>query len=160
MGSLSGTILNTVGGLLSHGRVTLVPIDDAVSSGGAVRVGGTTLTLGTDGSFTASDVPDGDYQVAVRFYDPAKGEKVTVHTPTFTIDGVTVLADALGLLLLSGPLVNVIGLDTDGRPYYEDAGGQTYSVFKDTDGVPYYATGAGGENVYSDTDGAPVVLTL
>lgn len=159
MGSLSGTILNAVGAELSHSRVSLVPADEAVSSGGVVLVGGTPITLAADGTFTVSDVPDGDYQVAIRYHDPVQG-RITLRTPTFTIDGVTVLADALGLLLLTGPLVQVIGLDTDGRPYYEDTGGQTNSVFIDTDGVPYYATGAGGEDVYRDTDGAPVVLTL
>lgn len=159
MGSLNGTIRNAVGDPLTA-RITLVPADEAAFTGGEVRLGGTPITLATDGTFNLTDVPDGTYRLVFGFYNPPSRDDRTLTTPSFEVDGTTALEDALGLGLLTGPQTLVIKLDTDGQPYFVTDGTGTYSVFIDTDGQPYYALPPGGEDVYFDVDGQPAILTL
>lgn len=160
MGSLSGTILDRIGGTLTAARVVLVPADDAIAYGGEVRIGAYQIELAADGSFTIPDLPDGTYRLRLRFYNPPSRAIVELTTADFPITGDTGLATTLGMALLTGPELLVIALDTDGQPYYVPAGTGTHSVHIDTDGQPYYDDPPGGEDVYSDVDGVPVILTL
>jgi hypothetical protein len=161
MGSLAGKILNLVSDPMSRVRATLVPLTEAVTSGGEVRIGSVRLDLGADdGAFLVTDVPDGVYVVHLRVYDPPSGQMRTVVTAAFPIEGETFLDVALGLALLTGPQTLVVKLDTDGQPYFVTDGSGDYAIFIDDDGQPYFDDPPGGEDVYFDVDGAPVILTL
>lgn len=159
MGSLTGTVVDVLGNVMPTARVTLD--GTAATSSGEVRLGPIRITPNvTTGAFTLASLPDGSYRISVRYYDPAIRKRITWTSALFAVSGATDLGTALGAALLTGPAVTVIELDTDSEPYFDPDGGSSRSVFIDVDDQPYYDTGVGGENVYSDVDGAPVVLTL
>lgn len=160
MGSLIGVIRNGVGAALAAGRVSVVPETDGVMESYELRIGALELTLDANGNFYVPDLPDGEYRLHVRFWNPPSQGMADLVSASFTVSGPTDLSEAIALGMLTGPHVTVIALDTDGQPYYVPGGTGTHSVFIDSDGQPYYDTGPGGEDVYQDIDGAPVILTL
>lgn len=52
-------------------RGFLSPYSPLTTYAGEVRIGGVEVTLETDGTFSVDDVPPGDYQFIVRYYDGA-----------------------------------------------------------------------------------------
>lgn len=163
MASLTGNIRNLVGGQLANPMtpiVILAGLSEAGNVAGEVRLGGHAVELASDGTFIVTGIPDGDYRLVIRFYDPPTRSIVTIATVFFPIAGETDLAEALGLALLTGPQTLVIKLDTDGQPYFVADGTGDYSIFIDDDGQPFFDDPPGGEDVYFDVDGAPVILTL
>jgi hypothetical protein len=163
MGVLYGSVHGLSGSVMSSAqgatRLVLIPGTSAVLVGTAVRVGGVEVTLDATGAFTVN-IPNGTYMAEFTFTDPARRARLSLITPSFTVGDSTDFATVLGPALLTGPQTWVIILDTDTYPYYVTDGTGGYGVFKDSDGRPYYSSSAGGESVYFDVDGTPVILTL
>lgn len=77
--TLSGNLGDLVGSDLEYpngtaARAFLSPVLGYAIDGSEVLVGGLEITLATDGTFSATGLPSGSYQVLVTYYDPQARE--------------------------------------------------------------------------------------
>jgi hypothetical protein len=83
---LTGDILDLIDATeVSHVKAVLIPAAGPFTSQGTIRLGGIDITLDDNLEFSIDDLPTGDYQLTITYFDTEERNSGAWQSPTLEI---------------------------------------------------------------------------